>query len=179
MNLEQLFPDGIQCPRDCSCHGPQVTPAQVLRRAARVLREEGWCKGALMDGAGRRCLLGAVDAAASRMPFYSHRAQAWAMVALSDYLGGYTFAAFNDAPGRTVDQVLVLLEAVADQEDARAGVAQQPERWATSPEVAGSTPASRSILDVDQLQSASGSEPGWEAYADLSPLEARYADGDR
>lgn len=34
-------------------------------------------------------------------------------------------------------------------------------------------------LDDEQLQPASGSEPGWEAYEGLSPLEARHADGDR
>jgi hypothetical protein len=27
------------------------------------------------------------------------------------------------------------------------------------------------LLDVDQAQSASSSEPGWEAYEDYSPLE--------
>ena len=32
--------------------------------------------------------------------------------------------------------------------------------------------------DVDQQQSAVNAEPGWEAYAGLSP-QARYADGDR
>jgi hypothetical protein len=36
-----------------------------------------------------------------------------------------------------------------------------------------------SLLDVDQQQSAVNAEPGWETYSDLSPLEARYADGDR
>jgi hypothetical protein len=36
-----------------------------------------------------------------------------------------------------------------------------------------------SLLDADQQQSAVNAEPGWEAYSDLSPLEARYADGDR
>jgi hypothetical protein len=35
------------------------------------------------------------------------------------------------------------------------------------------------LLDTEQAQSASGSELGWEKYDDLSPLEARYADGDR
>jgi hypothetical protein len=33
--------------------------------------------------------------------------------------------------------------------------------------------------DIDALQSAVNAEPGWEAYSDLSPLEARHADGDR
>jgi hypothetical protein len=33
--------------------------------------------------------------------------------------------------------------------------------------------------DVDQQQSAVNAEPGWEKYEGLSPLEARYADGDR
>jgi hypothetical protein len=33
--------------------------------------------------------------------------------------------------------------------------------------------------DPDTLQSAVNAEPGWEAYSDLSPLEARFRDGDR
>jgi hypothetical protein len=36
-----------------------------------------------------------------------------------------------------------------------------------------------SLLDVDTAQTASNTEPGWESYEGLSPLEARYADGDR
>jgi hypothetical protein len=46
------------------------------------------------------------------------------------------------------------------------------------------TPGSRRCCrycaaDIDQQQSAVNAEPGWEAYSDLSPLEARHADGDR
>jgi hypothetical protein len=35
------------------------------------------------------------------------------------------------------------------------------------------------LLDTEQAQSASGSEPGWEKYEGLSPLEQRLMDGDR
>jgi hypothetical protein len=44
------------------------------------------------------------------------------------------------------------------------------------------TVLSESLLskpDIDQEQSAVNAESGWEAYSDLSPLEARHADGDR
>jgi hypothetical protein len=182
MNVEQLFPNGVPCPPDCSCHGPapSVTPAQVLRRAARELVEKGWIQGRTVDlQTGALCAQGAIEVAAIRLTRQiAGREHAAALELVQDYLDS-AIHVWNDQEARTAEQVIAVLNAVADQEDARAGVAQQPERRATSPEVAGSTPASRSTLDIDQLQSASNSESGWEAYEGLSPIEARYADGDR
>jgi hypothetical protein len=135
------------------------TAAIVLRRAARLLRERGWCQGRLMATDGRLCLLGALDAAAFSFRMYSARAQAHAMVAVSAYLGGQTFAAFNDAKGRTVAQVIAVLEAVADQEDAKD---------APLP------------LDVEQLQAGDDSieiaEAWAKAYPGASPIEVWQAE---
>jgi hypothetical protein len=37
----------------------------------------------------------------------------------------------------------------------------------------------RGTLDVDTAQTASNTEPGWEAFEELSPLEAWNADANR
>lgn len=39
------------------------TPADLLRHAAMILEETGWCRRVHVDEAGRRCLAGAIHAA--------------------------------------------------------------------------------------------------------------------
>jgi hypothetical protein len=97
--------------------------AITLRRAAHELRERGWCRGTLVDGARRHCLLGAIDEAAHRIRTPEVALDLGnACLAVERYLGTPDIANWNDAAGRTADQVVALLEAVADQEDAHAGI---------------------------------------------------------
>jgi len=133
-----------------------VTAAQILRAAAHELATKGWTQGRIVDlTTGALCAQGAIEVAALRVSGqWGSPVHAAAIVVLQDYLGE-AIHLWNDREGRDSDQVVRALNAAADQCE-------------------GLRP-----LDVEQLQSASGSEPGWEAYAALSPLEARYADGDR
>ena len=95
---------------------------------ARKLIAQGWTQGAFYDdedGSGCYCLAGAVgaaEAASVKLPkgrvkfvFYS---RSKSVQALSDYLGGFARGAsavdlvtgWNDAPGRTQEEVLALID---------------------------------------------------------------------
>ena len=80
-----------------------------LFKVADVIRERGWCQGQMFNRAGNVCIIGAINVA-----WDTDLISAWTvMERLNRYTNGIT--RWNDAPGRTVDEVLALIEAVAMQ----------------------------------------------------------------
>ncbi|MCC3654744.1 hypothetical protein LIX60_25420 [Streptomyces sp. S07_1.15] len=78
LRLEDVITGPVQLPE------PEETPyptpaAAALQRAARRLTDGGWCRGALIDAEGARCLYGAVRAEAP-----TARAEADALAVLLD-----------------------------------------------------------------------------------------------
>lgn len=90
------------------------TPEGVLRAAARYIEEHGWTQWRLQDETGAVCAVGAVNAVLHGDPrsYDPQRADLDDQVfgALWLRIGGSVFG-FNDAPGRTVDEVLAVFRA--------------------------------------------------------------------
>lgn len=84
-----------------------------LLSAARTLRRSGWCQRKYFDPqTGGRCAVGAIEASAR---FRS----CLACVRLSEHLGidVNQLSSWNDAPGRTADEVIAAMEAAAHTEE--------------------------------------------------------------
>ena len=102
---------------------PKPTKRDVLHRAADLLEEFGWCQGALTNlgigispreaGVDRFCLSGAIGRAVyDLLGFSEGSAIAWARI-LHD-LGGIEAVSWNDAPGRTKEEVVTKLREAAE-----------------------------------------------------------------
>lgn len=108
--------------------------AADLRAAAEVLKRDGWTQGAYHSDDGCHCALGAIArviSARSDRP-NPDRWKPWAdssvrlrldALALANHLGDPVFPRlavtdWNDAPGRTADEVIAALEAAADAAEA-------------------------------------------------------------
>lgn len=89
--------------------------AADLRAAADVLERDGWRQGELVDSYGCRCVLGAMDAAA---PLRREDAVEQMWNALADVVGTRAIVKWNDAPGRTADEVIAALRTAADRAEA-------------------------------------------------------------
>lgn len=76
----------------------------LLDRVADKLRTHGWCQGSLSDAGGRRCLLGAIWSVDDDTCKAEDELRSRAGLGDFDSLAGW-----NDAPGRTVEEVLALL----------------------------------------------------------------------
>lgn len=93
-----------------------MTPSDVLRGAAQLLKEEGWTQHAFLDAHGRMCVTGAINRAANGGALYvgaedNVGSAAWR--ALADKLG-CRVTDWNDTPGRTAEEVISTLESLAD-----------------------------------------------------------------
>jgi len=86
---------------------------QIFRDTRRILLDAGWCQGASRDNVGRSCLLAALYTAIGPRP------HAPAVMVLRRALGlplhvagclGAEVAVWQDAPGRTVADVIDLLD---------------------------------------------------------------------
>jgi hypothetical protein len=111
----------------------QSQVAADLRAAAEVLRRDGWTQGDYYDfETGCHCVLGALIAAAGG-PKATHPMDLAppatrsrfdpAVKAVIDHLGfdyGLHVVDWNDAPGRTADEVIAALLAAADAAEAQA-----------------------------------------------------------
>lgn len=94
----------------------QKAPADILRHAALILEETGWCQGMFTAPDGRHCMVGALMAANDystvdlNRPTTSpiHKAE----VAL--YKAGYGIG-WNDRTGRTEAEVIAALRETADK----------------------------------------------------------------
>jgi len=84
---------------------------EAARRAASLLRTEGWCQGAMATVSGEHCLVGAVDAASIGHPGVRNKVIDLLKKKLKvETIWGVTF--WNDEPRRTKKQVLNLLAKV-------------------------------------------------------------------
>lgn len=83
---------------------------RVLTRAAQLIRERGWIQGDFDDASGAVCLWGAVRTASHDLG--GETAELDAMDVLRRRIGDADVSApmWNDARGRTIDEVLRLLE---------------------------------------------------------------------
>ena len=101
-------------------HAPLSTTAKVLFEAANILREGGHCKGALANGTAR-CAMGAIMQAAEPLSrtkysgYYEWSRTIERAVANVENLIGvpYGIVAWNNAPERTADEVIKMLERAA------------------------------------------------------------------
>lgn len=93
--------------------------ANVVRATAQELTEHGWCQGTTRDLDGKLCLVGALH----RVTYQSHIYGAalsclWDQLVLSDHSPELSPIGWNDAPGRTAEQVVALCNATADRLEA-------------------------------------------------------------
>lgn len=87
--------------------------AVVLRSAADILRRDGWRQGSMGVAGRAACLREAVCRAQGAKPYYGRLARN----ALAAATGDFRIPDWNDEPGRTIDEVLDLLERVAVDEE--------------------------------------------------------------
>jgi hypothetical protein len=96
----------------------------VYRKAAELLRQDGWTQGAFFDETGKHCLVAAVRAAnleitsewefplSAGLKYQLHKT-------LREQWGSrLSLTWWNDAPGRTADEVITLLEQTAEKLEA-------------------------------------------------------------
>jgi len=88
---------------------PSDGVARDLENAATLLRERGWCQNQYRRDDGACCAMGAIEATAG---VSSRRALA-AERLLLERLGCKYVEEWNDAPGRTADEVITALESAA------------------------------------------------------------------
>lgn len=103
-----------------------MKPSEVLAQMRDVLETRGWTQKCFIDGQGRRCLLGAVGAVQGIWPPESCAASSAALTALEhkiaemypgsvairalNSLPGDSISVFNDAPGRTLQEIFDLID---------------------------------------------------------------------
>jgi hypothetical protein len=100
----------------------EKTTADVLRHAARIIEERGWCRGELQDNQGAVCAWGAIDTAlAGGVRYEVHDEERLALQALGASLGiSWSDVPFwNDHPHRTAAEVIAALRDAADAAEAR------------------------------------------------------------
>jgi len=90
---------------------PTGLRATDVERAVELLDERGWCQGTLVDSDGRMCALGAVGLAQKERGHPRSIGDTLYLGYLVDMTNGV--ASYNDAPGRTKEEVQDLLMAVA------------------------------------------------------------------
>lgn len=78
----------------------------ILKKTRATLIRSGWCQGAL-DTEGRHCLVEA-------MPVPTNRD---VVQLLEKRVGVHRLSAWNDAPGRTAEEVIALLDAAIREEE--------------------------------------------------------------
>lgn len=79
--------------------------ADVLDRAHDVMLVRGWAQGGYQNASGGVCAYGAMHYATTGDRMWSNELSDRAAVALCKFLGG-CLVTFNDAEGRTIDDVL-------------------------------------------------------------------------
>lgn len=87
---------------------------QIFLNAASLIEKRGWCQGRAMDGKGRVCLMQAIGRAAGELGVDTFRTSGvWPFVeeVHSRLRRGGT--AWNDAPGRTKEEVIAALKSWA------------------------------------------------------------------
>lgn len=85
---------------------PLSQEAQELLAMAQYIREHGWCQFNYFTPSGRACVAGAKIGTIGY-------GRSVGMDKFRDYIGGGSVSYWNDAPDRTVEQVISALEAAA------------------------------------------------------------------
>lgn len=83
---------------------------ECARRAAEILREDGWCQGVSRDERGAHCAAGAVWEACPGPGGYPVRLLT--QIRLGRVIGTQVVS-WNDTPGRTAEEVIAALGRVA------------------------------------------------------------------
>jgi hypothetical protein len=91
----------------------EITPAEVLRRAADLIEQKGWVQGVYERRGEGFCALGAIRAQIHDVPFATRRDALTALEAsLPPRFQGWT-PRWNDHPGRRAPSVIKHLRKVA------------------------------------------------------------------
>ena len=98
--------------------------SQVLRHALALLERDGWCKDTARDAEGRRCALGAINAAlwldeGADVTDGVRAAVRALRVCGEDTPYSRLLVDWNDADGRTVEDVLEAFRAAIAREEAQ------------------------------------------------------------
>lgn len=98
----------------------------LITGAVETLTERGWCQKLIQDNEGRCCILGAMDVVYHQGASYKSGTWEEAKQLISEAIAsnGYpyylftsdTIIKFNDAPGRTKEEVLELLSGIVESE---------------------------------------------------------------
>lgn len=96
-----------------------MTTVEVLRGARALLAVHGWCQEEFLNAAGCYCAAGALNDAAGSTAQWSNGDSRDARDALKAALGEFSVLAWNDVPGRTVDEVLAAFDRAIATEEAR------------------------------------------------------------
>ena len=102
----------------------KTATSQTLRHALALLERDGWCQGAARDADGRRCTLGAINAALCLDEEAAATAGVKAAVRALRVCGEGTphphlLVDWNDAEGRTEAEVLEAFRAAIAREEAQ------------------------------------------------------------
>jgi len=95
-----------------------TTISTLCLRAADVIRERGWCQETCMDEKGSVCLLGAlltadgIDLLAAEVVSCSYLERVTER-AIERHINHDSVPGWNDKEGRTVEEVIAVLEATA------------------------------------------------------------------
>lgn len=100
-------PQGEQPFRE-NTHEGLDTASKLLLRAAALIEERGLCQGVGTDGSGRLCMLAALGAVEGCGSWAVHEATGRMHKAV-----GWPCYLWNDVPGRTKEEVVAKLRAVA------------------------------------------------------------------
>lgn len=82
---------------------------RLLLEAADRIEQHGWCQDTAMDYRGRMCVLGALSFAVD----FSQAEYAAAVGKILRQTDAFEIAGWNDAPGRTKDEVVAMLREAA------------------------------------------------------------------
>ena len=98
-----------------------MTPTvEILRRARELLVRDGWAQHVILSGDGRRCLMGAIIHAGQPTPADPEGNRRWAAVEPVCKVIGHRFIGqWNDAPGRTFEEVLAAFDRAITMEEAK------------------------------------------------------------
>lgn len=90
--------------------------AEVCRATAAELETHGWCQGSTRDLDGRMCLVGAVHKVTYQNHIYGAAISAlWDQLVIATNDPAVSPIRWNDAHGRTAEQVIALCNATADR----------------------------------------------------------------
>ena len=102
----------------------KTATSQTLRHALALLERDGWCQGAARDADGRRCTLGAINAALCLDEGAGATEEVRTAVSALRVCGEGTphrrlLVDWNDAEGRTEAEVLEAFRAAIAREEGR------------------------------------------------------------